>query len=238
MKIRNPKAIRTLAWIAVRLIQGWIGTVRYQDRSIGARTLPDRRGRTRRRYLYAFWHENMLLPAYQYSRPDLHVLISTHRDGELITEIVHRLGLRTIRGSSTRGGTEAMRQLMRISRESHIVFTPDGPRGPRRMLQPGIVYLAARTGLPIVPVGLGYNRALRAKSWDRLALPIPFSKAYCVTTPPLTIPRHVTPETLEPYRLEVERAMHVADRLAENWAATGHFDPAGYTAPQLLAAAA
>lgn len=238
MKIRNPKVISALSWVGANLIRGWVGTVRYQDRCIGPRTLPDRHGRTPRRFLYAFWHEHMLVPACRYPIPDLHVLISTHRDGQLITDIVHRLGLKTVRGSSTRGGTEALRQLIRLTRESHIVFTPDGPRGPRRVLQPGIVYLAARTGLPIVPVAFAYSRAWRANSWDRFAVPLPFGRACCVTTPPLTIPRHVAPDAIEPYRRDVERAMHAADRLAESWARTGRFDPAGYTAPQLLAAAA
>jgi lysophospholipid acyltransferase (LPLAT)-like uncharacterized protein len=235
MKIRNPRVIGALGWLGARLIQGWIGTVRYQYRPVGPSLDPNRRPKGR--FIYAFWHEAMLIPAFHYARPDIHVLISTHADGQLITEIIEHLGFRTVRGSSTRGGTEAMRHMLRLARESHIAITPDGPRGPRRRVQSGAVYLAARTGLPVVPIGIDFSRAWRAKSWDRFAVPLPFSKAYCVTTPPLIIPRHVTPETIEPYRLELERAMHAADRLAEAWAATGHFDPACYTAPQLLVAA-
>jgi lysophospholipid acyltransferase (LPLAT)-like uncharacterized protein len=238
MKIRNPKVQRAVSWLGAMLIRGWVGTVHYQDRSVGPRTLPNRRGRTPRRYLYAFWHEHMLLPACRYPIPDLHVLISTHSDGQLITDIVHRLGLKTIRGSTTRGGSEALRQFLRISRESHIVLTPDGPQGPRRVLQQGVVYLASRTGLPIVPVAFAHRRAWRAKSWDRFVLPLPFGRGFCVTTPPLFVPRSVTPETIEPYRLGVERAMHEADRLAESWAATGHFEPGAYRAPELLKAVA
>jgi lysophospholipid acyltransferase (LPLAT)-like uncharacterized protein len=229
MRIRNSKLLQFLSWAGASAIRGWIGTVHYQHRSVGPSPLPENPGFFKQRYIFAFWHENMLLPAYRYSRPDIHVLISRHSDGQLITDVVHRLGLRTVRGSTTRdgrdrGGTEAMRQLLRVCRESHIVITPDGPRGPRRVLQPGVIYLAAKTGLPIVPVAWGYSHAWRAPSWDRFALPRPFSKGFCVTLPALHIPDHVTPDNIESYRLQVEQAMHMADEVVEMWAATGHFD--------------
>ena len=168
MKIRNPTLLRAVSWLGARLIQGWVGSVRYAHRSIGPNLVPTRRG-LKGRYIYSFWHENILLPAFHYARPDVHVLISTHSDGQLITDIIHRLGLKTVRGSSTRGGSDALRQLLRVSRESHIVITPDGPRGPRRVLQSGIIYLAAKTALPIIPVGYGYSAVRRARSWDRRA---------------------------------------------------------------------
>jgi len=224
MKIRNPKVLRAISWLGARAMKAWIGTVHYQQRSVGPCFLPFVRGVTGR-YIYAFWHEHMLLPAYHYSRPDVHVLISTHSDGQLITDVAHQLGLRTVRGSTTRGGTEAMRQLLRLSRQSHIVITPDGPRGPRRVLQPGIVYLAAKTGLPIVTLGFGYSRAWRVRSWDRMAVPRPFSKGYCVTMPPIAVPRNVTPDNLEPYRTEVERSLRQADAIVEHWASSRHFEP-------------
>jgi len=234
MKIRNPKVMQLVSWAGAYALRGWIGTVHFQHRSVGPSPLPENPGFFKQRYIFAFWHENMLLPAYRYSRPDIHVLISTHADGQLITDVVHRLGLRTVRGSTTRdgkdrGGAEAMLRLLKISRESHIVITPDGPRGPRRVLQPGIIYLAAKTGLPIVPVAWGYSHAWRAQSWDRFAVPRPFSKGYCVTLPALHIPDQVTPDNIESYRLEVEQAMHTADALVERWAVTGHFDAKSYS---------
>jgi lysophospholipid acyltransferase (LPLAT)-like uncharacterized protein len=118
----------------------------------------------------------MLLPAYHYARPDIKVLISTHADGQLIAEACQRLGFALARGSSTRGGVEAVRDMLRAN-DTHLAVTPDGPRGPRRRVQAGVVYLAARTGLPIVPVGFAARRPWRAKSWDRFAVPRPFSRA-------------------------------------------------------------
>jgi lysophospholipid acyltransferase (LPLAT)-like uncharacterized protein len=233
MKIRNPKILRLASWLGARVVRGWVGTVCYRYRSVGPQLL-NNLDRLSRNFLFAFWHENMLLPACHYSGDGVRVLISTHSDGQLIADIVHRLGLQTVRGSTTRRGTEALRQLRRLCRESHIVITPDGPRGPRRVLQPGIVYLAAKTGMPIVPVAFGYSHAWRAKSWDRFAVPRPFSRGVCVTTPPLIVPRSATPDDIEPYRREVEEAMHDADRLAERWAATGRFDSRCGFVPRLL----
>lgn len=230
MKIRNPKVLRFLSWGGARAIRGWLSTVHYQHRSVGPSPLPVNPGFFERRYLFAFWHENMLMPAHLYSRPDIHVLISNHTDGQLITDVVHYLGLRTVRGSTTRGGAKAMLALLRVCRESHVVITPDGPRGPRRALQSGIIYLAAKTGMPIVPVAWGYSNAWRAPSWDRFAVPKPFSKVCCLTLPPLYMPANVNVGNLEYYRLEVQRAMHAADNIVERWAATGHFDARGYSA--------
>src|SRR5206468_6190352 len=107
--------------------------------------------------LYAFWHEHLLLPAYHYGRRDIRVLISTHADGQLIAEVCRRLGFGLVRGSTTRGGVEAVRQMLRDGGASHLAITPDGPRGPRRRVQPGVSFLASRTGLPVVPMGIGHD---------------------------------------------------------------------------------
>src|SRR5436190_464721 len=86
-----------------------------------------------------------------------------------------------------RGWIGTVRQMLRVGRKSHLAITPDGPRGPRRQVQPGLLYLAARTGLPIVPVGIGYDRPWRMRSWDRFAVPRPWTRATCVTTEPIHV---------------------------------------------------
>ena len=128
------------------------------------------------------------MPAYHYGRRDIHVLISEHADGQMIAEACRHLGFRVVRGSATRGGVEAVRQMVRRSRSAHLAITPDGPRGPRRQVQPGVVYLAAPTGLPIVPFGIAFERAWRMNSWDRFAVPWPWSGAVCVTAEPIHVP--------------------------------------------------
>ena len=204
MKFRNPRTIRMVSWLASKVIQGWIGTMRFHQRHLERNFDPRRRQPSR--YIIAFWHENMLLPAYHFAMPEIKVLISTHADGQLIAEIIQRLGFETVRGSTTRGGMEAMRQMLRLSREGIIAISPDGPKGPRRQVQAGLVFLAGKTGLPIAPMGVAYNKLWRAKSWDRFAIPKPFSKGYMVWGPAVHVPRSVTMDTLEPHRLFVEHA--------------------------------
>ena len=103
--------------------------------------------------IIAFWHGRQLMMPLCYGGSRLYILISEHRDGELIHRIVRRFGFDTIRGSTTRGGVRALRQMARLGRaDADLALTPDGPRGPRCVAQPGVVELAKLTGLPIVPL--------------------------------------------------------------------------------------
>lgn len=106
-----------------------------------------------RRCIFAFWHSRQLMMPLAYRGRQVHILISRHRDGELIRRIVARFGFHAVRGSSTRGGAEALLELVRLGRSgADLAITPDGPKGPRQVAQPGVVHLAKATGLPIVPV--------------------------------------------------------------------------------------
>ncbi len=155
MKIRNPWIIKWIGFLGALLIRLYIGTLAYRYRPIGPNMNPLRRG-FQGRFIYAFWHENILLPCYHYARRDIRVLISEHADGEMIAQVCRHIGFGTVRGSATRGGTKALLKMMRASKNCHIAVVPDGPRGPRRHLELGLVYLAARTGLPLVLMGIGY----------------------------------------------------------------------------------
>jgi lysophospholipid acyltransferase (LPLAT)-like uncharacterized protein len=218
--LRRPWVIRTLAFCGALLIRCWIGTLRYEYRPLGPNVDPHQPG-FKQRVIYAFWHENLLLLAYQYGRPDIYVLISDHADGQLITDIAERLGFRTVRGSKTRNGAKAMLEMLRRGADAHIAITPDGPRGPRRQVQQGVVYLAAKTGMPIVPIGIAFDRPRRARSWDRFALPVAFRRARTVTGELIQVPGDADREQMEVYRQRVERAMHEAGEVAEAWAASG-----------------
>ena len=103
--------------------------------------------------ILAFWHGRQLMIPLAYHGRDVHILISRHRDGELISRTMARFGYHSVRGSSTRGGTAALRQLIKVARSGvDIAITPDGPKGPRYVAQPGAVQLAKVTGLPILPI--------------------------------------------------------------------------------------
>lgn len=134
------------AWL-IRLIGK---TLRLSTR--GAETVEDlyRQGR---HPIIVFWHGRQLMLPLAYRGKEAHILISQHRDGELIHRIVSRFGFRSVRGSTTRGGASALRQLIRLGRSgADLVVTPDGPRGPRQIVQIGVVQLAKATGLPILPL--------------------------------------------------------------------------------------
>ncbi|MFO0772246.1 MAG: lysophospholipid acyltransferase family protein [Nitrospiraceae bacterium] len=118
-----------------------------------------------KRMIITFWHAQQLMMPYAYRGSEAHVLISRHGDGELICRIIARFGLQAVRGSSTRGGTEALRELIRLGRSGvDLVITPDGPKGPRQVAKLGVIQLAKATGLPIVPLAFGCSKknSLRA----------------------------------------------------------------------------
>lgn len=116
------------------------------------------------------------------------VMVSQHGDGELISDVLQRIGFETIRGSSSRGGARALIQMMRVPLRTTLVLTVDGPRGPAEEVKDGVLVLAARSGRLISPTGFGASRSWRAKSWDRLIVPKPFARIALYTTEPLAIP--------------------------------------------------
>jgi len=229
MKIRSPWLIKLVSFAAAFAVRLVVGSLRYRYRPLGPNVDPNQ-PHFQGRYIYAFWHENMLLPAYHYGRPDINVLISQHADGELIAQTCKHLRFRVVRGSTmkegrTRGGVEAIRQMLRLASQGrHLAVTPDGPRGPRRQVQIGLIYLAALTGLKIVPIGFGWQNAWRMRSWDRFAVPVPFSGAVCVTTAPIQVPNTTDREELEGYRRLVQEALDLATETAER-----HFEPGSTT---------
>src|SRR5438132_1100203 len=175
MKLRHPGFVRLLGWLAAWMIRLWTRTFCIRIHAEDGQKHPaDHR---RHRYLYSFWHETILGVTAFPTR--IHFLISEHFDGEVIAQICRHIRIGTIRGSTTRGGTQALLEMMH-AREGHLGITPDGPRGPRRKVQMGMIFLASLTGLPIVPVGMAFGAAWRLNSWDRFAVPCPWSALNCV----------------------------------------------------------
>jgi hypothetical protein len=127
-------------------------------RSVGTEAV-DGLYRQGKRIIIAFWHSRQLMMPLAYRGQEAYVLISQHRDGELIHRVVSRFGFRSVRGSTTRGGVAALRQLIELGRSGvDLVVTPDGPQGPRQVVQRGVVQLAKATGLPIVPLAFGCSK--------------------------------------------------------------------------------
>jgi hypothetical protein len=221
MKIRHPALMKMVSWLGAKVIRAWMGTLRYRYRPLGLDVDAARMDGVKERLLGIFWHENILLPAYTHGRPDIRVLISRHADGQMMADVCERLGFGLVRGSTTRGGIEALREMLRVSQHFHVAVTPDGPRGPRRQLQPGVIYLAARTGMPILVMGIGYDRPWRLNSWDRFAIPRPFSRATFVSGDLIWIPPSAERDDLEHFRKLVENELERVTTLAERWAESG-----------------
>jgi lysophospholipid acyltransferase (LPLAT)-like uncharacterized protein len=220
MKLRSPRLIKAAALAAAQLGRLWMGTLRFRYRALGPDVRPQR-ARPGDRYIYAFWHEDCLVPPFGFASARVHVVVSRHADGEMIGEVCRHLRVPVVRGSTTRGGVEAVRRILHNRRLVHLALTPDGPRGPRRVLQAGVIYLAARTGIPIVPCGVGYGRAWRLGTWDRMAVPRPWSLVTCVSGSPIAVPADAGRRELETHRRLVQRAMEAVSAAAGRWAQTG-----------------
>ncbi|HLB05282.1 MAG TPA: lysophospholipid acyltransferase family protein [Thermodesulfobacteriota bacterium] len=153
------------------------------------------------RFIAAFWHNRLLLMGYSYHGKGIKILISQHKDGELIARVLKHLGFSSIRGSSTRGGAAAMREMVRASREYDIGITPDGPRGPKYMVQEGVIALARLTGKPILPLTFGSSKKKVFASWDAFNLPYPFSRGVFMWGEPIYVSKE---DDIEEKRKELE----------------------------------
>jgi lysophospholipid acyltransferase (LPLAT)-like uncharacterized protein len=212
--------IKLAAGVGTGVLRLWAGTLHRRSNSGGQRIFPWD-PRLRERFIYALWHETLFgVPAFRCAAP-VTALVSRSSDGELIACICAANGVGTIRGSSSRGGLDAIGEVLRVGRHSHLLVAPDGPRGPRRQVKRGLVYLAAWTGLPIAPIGIGFERPWRVGSWDRTALPRPGSIVTCVAGPAIRIPAGLDRAAMEEQRRLVEEALNAAIMTAEAWAAGG-----------------
>jgi lysophospholipid acyltransferase (LPLAT)-like uncharacterized protein len=164
--------------------------------------------------ILAFWHSRLAMMPYGYGGDRIVVLSSRHRDSQMLAWILHRFGMESAWGSSTRGGSAGMRELVRRAREGYdIAFTPDGPRGPRRRAKPGVVTTAKLSGLPIMPVAYSARPAQRLRSWDRTLVPRPFSRGLFLYGEPVRVPESADATEIERLRELVEaRIDDVTDR--------------------------
>src|SRR6266513_3903251 len=175
-------------------MQIWARTLRYEvDDQAGVVGTP-----VRENYIAALWHNRLLLISFVLKkflpqRPGAG-LISASRDGDLISDLTRRFGFDVVRGSSSRLGASALRELEKMIATGHdVLITPDGPRGPAYELGPGIVFLAQKTGAPVVPINMEYSSCWRVKSWDRFIIPRPFSKVRVIIGHPQQIRSTSTP---------------------------------------------
>jgi hypothetical protein len=156
-----------------------------------------------------------LFPAQNFGRLGFAVLVSKHRDGELIARICKMLGIESVRGSTTRQSLSALRGLMRATHTSLLAITPDGPKGPRRIVQQGAIYVASKTGMPIYPAGFAFRDCWRVGSWDRMMLPKPWTRGVGIMSKGIYVPPDLSDEGIEEYRQRVQVAMDRVQLRAE-----------------------
>ncbi|EDY38222.1 3-Deoxy-D-manno-octulosonic-acid transferase [Cyanobium sp. PCC 7001] len=167
--------------------------------------------------IYALWHCHVFfMPMLRLSsRQPVAVLLSAHRDAQIVGVAARMRGVELVAGSSTRGGVRAYLQLIqRLRGGSSVCITPDGPRGPARRVKPGVVHLAQQSGCAVVPMGLAATRQRRLRSWDRTLLPLPFGRVVLTLGPPLWLPPAPDACTLGLQAEQLEAALDAASERA------------------------
>lgn len=216
-------AVRWLKGQLVSLV-GWAmvwsvcNTLRY--RWEGPKSL--RTGQNQRPVILAFWHNQIFFGTYLWRFRGIAVLASRHFDGECIARIIERFGYKPARGSSTRGGAQALLQLKRhLDVGGTVAFPADGPTGPVYKVKPGPLWLSRKTGIPIVPMHMQPHRYWALRSWDGFRIPRPFSTVLVKIGRPLQVPPQGDPELWLPrYQLEMDR---IRDYCESYWASGRRF---------------
>jgi hypothetical protein len=214
----GPRRLKSLAEsLAVALVPlllrllAWTWSVRVVNRRVLEEYI-----NARRPLIVATWHQ-MILPGVAYFRDRKAViLVSRSRDGELMARVNLRMGFRNVRGSSSKGGTEALYELIDAVRKgAQAAIMVDGPRGPAHEPKMGCVLATARTGAPLIPVTCRAKPAIRARSWDRTLIPLPFARIVISLGDPFTVPPGAGAEEFEECRLRVRQALLDAEERAE-----------------------
>lgn len=158
---------------------------------------------------YACWHQNALATVMAHTWRRLAVLVSRSFDGEVIAFVAKKFGIHSARGSSSRGGLEALRQLIKLTKEGYEVgITVDGPRGPRHEVKGGVIALASRTGVPILPTASRGRRTwILTKSWDQFRFPKPFTEILVLYGNPIQIPHRLTDDEVHEYQKKIGDAL-------------------------------
>lgn len=166
------------------------------------------------RYILTFWHRQLLplLGRGRWRRP-ITVMTSRSKDGQIISDVLALFGVQSARGSSTRGGSAALREILREAKAGKsIVFTPDGPRGPVGVVKEGVIFAAQASQLPIMPMAFAAKKYKLLRSWDRMIIPLPFAKSVIVYGAPTVVPRD---GDAEEWRVKVENILNALSEEAE-----------------------
>lgn len=182
----------------------------------------------RKPFILAFWHGRLLLMPYCWRRDRrIEMLISEHRDGRIIAKTVSHFGIDTVTGSSTRGGTAALRRMVNTLRDGgHVGVTPDGPRGPRMRASDGVVAVAKLSGVPVIPATYAVTRRRVLGTWDRFVVAWPFNRGVIVWGQPVDVARDADATALESARQAIEDGLNAITAEADRMVGQAAIDPA------------
>lgn len=217
---RKQKLICWLAYGLVGLFQ-----LSYRYRRLNPE-LRDQAGQMneKKTLAYACWHQNALSTVMAHTWRRLAILVSRSFDGEVIAFVAKKFGVHSARGSSSRGGLEALRQLIKLTKDGYEVgITVDGPRGPRHEVKGGVIALASRTGVPILPTASRGRRTwILHKSWDHFRVPKPFTEIVVIYGQPMLIPHRVTEEEVAVYQKKLADELMELEARLDTILAHGH----------------
>lgn len=189
MKIRSPWISRIAALVLVGLLRMIYSTCRISAVEDVPGTSPYQKPGSER-YLYCIWHDILVMAIFSGRPQKMAGLVSRHQDGGYLADSMKLIGITPVRGSSQRGGTQALKQCLEAAKEYHVSITPDGPRGPRHQAKDGIVYMASITGRKIVPIASSCKRYWRIQgNWTDMLIPKPFTKILIKAGTPISIPQ-------------------------------------------------
>ena len=213
MKIRSRLLTKVIVFVGVTLI-------RLLFRSCRLRAVTEVPGCNcyestgDRRYLYCLWHDQILMTVFSGRPQKMAGLVSGHQDGSYLAEAMKLVGIEAVRGSSKRGGSRAMGELLQRVRQFHVAITPDGPRGPRRKIKTGIVFLASHSGRAIIPGAYACRRSWTIRgSWTDMMIPWPFTEIHARGGPPIFVPPGIERDELQRYAERLEREMERLEAL-------------------------
>ena len=181
-----------------------------------------------KKFLLCFWHGRLLMMPYCWdmTKP-IHMMISMHRDGRFLSDTVSHLGIKTIIGSSSKGGATALRAMVKtVKAGDYVGLTPDGPRGPRMRAQEGIITIARLANVPIIPIGYASTNSKVLGSWDRFIAALPFGRGVFVWGEPIEVPNTNDKLVLEKTRQEVEDAINAVSNEADYLCGLDPIEPA------------
>jgi len=214
VRARDRALLGATEWLGPQLFRAVYGTLRYEVEGEDNQASTWGEGRP---VIFVTWHGRLLPLLHLYRGKGIVMLVSQHRDGEYLTRLARGLGYEAVRGSSTRGGYPALREMVRtVKRGRSVAITPDGPQGPREVFKPGALQAARMTGAPVIPVMAGADRAWWIEGWDRFLVPKPFTRVRVSVGEPSYVPRDSSADDLKRRARALEQQMEgLKDRVDE-----------------------